>query len=43
MPLLALLLLVVLPASAWWNPLIRDHSSDPLSFEKGLYQVCYNR
>lgn len=25
-----------------WNPLIRDHSSDQLSFEKGLYQVYYN-
>ncbi len=25
-----------------WNPLIRDHSSDGLAFEKGLYQVYYN-
>ena len=25
-----------------WNPLIRDHSSDGLAFEQGLYQVYYN-
>lgn len=25
-----------------WNPLIRDHSSDNLAFEKGVYQVYYN-